>query len=501
MVNMMNIMTKLKDAKNLDSRHEELIAQAKATMYGIETKVQRKVRSPVHEFVRYQVYSLLDAGTVTEVTDNLRRIDWKQDSEYVRKKILGAVRKGKESQLAPLARLVLELQRYDKQFGIDVVDEVVEELFCGMDHPEVSHYHRRLSMARFLGSLANVKMPGVDSDMLIDMMRTFMSYSTSGPTSAISEGASSAIHTSASHSVGSDEILEPMFRVRLIVALTTEAKQLYVRRSRSRGNKHRGIELVVKQRRALLHLVLPQLEEFIMRHNRAEDRDRVGSLASHSFSALVDGLYEICKLGTRVTPANHDEAVQNVAAAMKRYGVVPGSGGRADDDVDDEDDDDDGDGDDGDDGDGDDGDDGDDVEANDLEGVSEDSDDDEDDEDESDDEATNRAQGPSEEDLLFERELAMALGAPVTAAASAGARRSLAPPGISRRGTDNADDGRTSRLAFKVVTKRGGREDKSKRVVHIPVSDSLVERVAKKKEAEAEEKAALKRIVLASSDL
>ena len=128
-------------------------------------------------------------------------------------------------------------------------------------------------------------------------------------------------------------------------------------------------------------------------------------------------------------------------------------------------------------------------------------DDDEDDDDESDDGATNRAQGPSEEDLLFERELAMALGAPVTAAASASARRSLAPPGISRRGTDDADDGRTSRLAFKVVTKRGGREDKSKRVVHIPVSDSLVERVAKKKEAEAEEKAALKRIVLASSDL
>ncbi len=453
MVNMMNIILKLKDAKNLESRHEELISQARATMYGVETRVQRKLRSPVHEFVRHQIYALLTPNNVARVASNLRRVDWQQERGYVRKKILGAVRKGKESQLVPLASLVLNLECYDRSFGISVVDEVVEELYYGMDNPEVIHYHRRLSMARFLGALGKLAMPGVDSEMLIDMMRTFLTYNALAEVRARSSGAN------ISQGVEQyGEILEPMFRVRLVVGLATEAKSLYDRRGKKLRDDNKRTLL---QKRALKSRVAPYLEEFVMRCKK----DGALTIASqHSLDALVDSMYQACKIGRRKKFATYEDAAQNVAAAMAHVA----------DEVDDADDLDDGE-----------------INVDDAQlGM------------------MDRLDGPSQEELLFERELAMAMGAQSSSAANAAASMSSGVAKVHYASlrtipgdADDADEqpSSSSKLAFKVVTKRGGRDDKSKRTVQIPVSSSLVQRVAKKKQADAEEKAALKRIVLASN--
>ena len=111
---------------------------------------------------------------------------------------------------------------------------------------------------------------------------------------------------------------------------------------------------------------------------------------------------------------------------------------------------------------------------------------------------------------MFERELAMAMGVQSSGAATAATSMSSRGHKVLNarlRAAPSDDDeldvrkSRSNKLTFKVVTKRGGRDDKSKRTVQIPVSSSLVERVAMKKQAEAEEKAALKRIVLASSNM
>ena len=517
MVNMMNTMLKLKDAKNMETRYEELIVQARATMYGVETRVQRKLRSPVHEFIRYQIYTVLSPDVIAQVAENLRRIDWQSESGYVRKKVLGAVRKGKESQLIPLASLVLELQRFDRQFGADVVDEVVEELYCGMDHPEVSHYHRRLSMARFLGAMAHVRMPGVDNEMLIGMMRTFMSYSTTAPL----PNASSELKNHANGAELYGEILEPVFRVRLVVGLCVEAKSLYVTKSR---RMREGQPLfteqmkVRRQQKAVKTRVLPFLEEFVMRNELLpyeKDGTNVSTLASNSVDALIQGMYQACKFGKRNRFETYEEAVQNLAAAMGRlhhsseHEALTGQAEDVDEDAVDlydiEDDDD----------------------TEDVEDVNDiDDGDDVDDFEDANSEAlvdisnsinqgshddpgtVDRTDGPSQEELMFDRELAVAMGVHGGNVSSSGTSISTGRPKAlaarPARVDNDDDDGQVSRpnkLAFKVMTKRGGRDDKSKRTVHIPVSSSLVEQVAKKKKAEAEEKAALKRMVLASSNL
>ena len=487
MVNMMNIILKLKDAKNLESRHEELISQARASMYGVETRVQRKLRSPVHEFVRHQIYAQLSQTTISQVAGNLRRVHWQNESEYIRKKILCAVRKGKESQLVPLASLVLELQWYDRRFGINVVDEVVEELYYGMENPEVSHYHRRLSMARFLGASAHVGMPGVDNEMLVGMMRTFLTYNAlAGP------NGSSVI---ASHGQGVEqygEILEPMFRVRLVVGLCAEAKSLYWKK----GKKVREEQVqALRQRRAIKARLVPYLEEFIMRYKKYT----ASTIGSHSMDSLVDSMYVTCKLGKRPKFDTYEDAARNLVAAMAHAGDghedLPG---QADDDADDAEDLDDGE-----------------INADDADDVEDTDSDAPVDRSNADSPGPcseegqgmmDRADGPSQEELLFERELAMAMGAQSSSAATAAASISSGGPKVLNarlRDDVDADEDmlRPNKLTFKVVTKRGGRDDKSKRTVQIPVSSSLVERVAKKKQAEAEEKAALKRIVLASSNM
>jgi regulator of nonsense transcripts 2 len=432
MVNMMNIMIKLKNAKNLEGRHVELIGAAHAMMYGLDTKVERKHRSLSHEFIRYQIFSQLDDDTVGDVAKNLRTVEWKKEAGYVQKKILGAVRKGKVNQILPLAKLVLELQYFDFDFGIHVVDEVIEELFCGMDQQEVWHCHRRLCMAKFLGALCHVKEPGVSTYLIMDMMRAFMSYS--------------------NEPMG--EISEPWFRVRLMVAMAVEARHLFQTKKSIMHPSHTSYHKNRSAKIAMCNRILPQLEEFVMRYE--------GSLSGrqHEVEFMIQGMLKELRIKKRRKFDSHEEAVDYVTKLMKKNNIRQ----RYDDKCDEG--------------------------GQDMDEDSENDDDDIalEDEDENAFDNMERTNAPSQEELMFERELALALGVPVNSNAAQGQTACVGP-----------SDPQTHphrKLAFKIMTKRGGRDDKSKNTVHIPVSSSIIERGAKKKQAEADEKAALKRIVL-----
>lgn len=138
MVNMMNIMIRLKNARNLDNRQTELILACQASMYATKTNIIAKTRSPTKEYVRYLINSELNKSNVASVCSILRRIHWKQDSWYVRKKIMSAVRKGRHDQLSNIADLIENMGRYYPSFVIDIVDEVMEEILCGLEQPVTS---------------------------------------------------------------------------------------------------------------------------------------------------------------------------------------------------------------------------------------------------------------------------------------------------------------------------------------------------------------------------
>jgi hypothetical protein len=107
-----------------------------------------------------------------------------------------------------------------------------------------------------------------------------------------------------------------------------------------------------------------------------------------------------------------------------------------------------------------------------------------------DEESVRRFTGPSQEEESFERELALALGTNQDLASS---NHTMTEPKIK---SAIGDEG-SQKLSFKVMTKKSGKKEKSK-MVQIPVTRGVAQRLKENKEAEAAEKAALKRMVLAS---
>jgi regulator of nonsense transcripts 2 len=140
MVNMMNIMIKLNTAKNLDNRQSELILASQASMYAMDTTIQRKSRSPVEEYIRSLIYIELNQENVASVCSKLRRITWKKDSPYLAKKVMSAARKGRHDQQSVLALVLENLGRFYPSFPVDIIDQVMEEIMCGMEQPLTSTY-------------------------------------------------------------------------------------------------------------------------------------------------------------------------------------------------------------------------------------------------------------------------------------------------------------------------------------------------------------------------
>lgn len=116
---------------------------------------------------------------------------------------------------------------------------------------------------------------------------------------------------------------------------------------------------------------------------------------------------------------------------------------------------------------------------------------------------------PAEVDEDFEREFAALLldhqGQRPSAGAGANPAAAGAAPGGGRPGEPPAEGARSGgqgaapAVAFKVVMRRGGREDRS-RELQIPLSAGMAAHLRQKEEREAAEKAELKRLVLQAND-
>ena len=149
MVNMMNIMIKLQAAKNLESRQSELILAAQSTMYGSNRSIKRKQRTSIQEYIRYLIYSQLTKHSVSFVCGKLRKLNWPFHEPYVKKIILAASRKGKESQMVPLSNVVEHLSQLYPSFGVGIVDDIMEEITHGLEVHDPSTF---FSYSRFFRS-------------------------------------------------------------------------------------------------------------------------------------------------------------------------------------------------------------------------------------------------------------------------------------------------------------------------------------------------------------
>ncbi|PWZ27574.1 Regulator of nonsense transcripts UPF2 [Zea mays] len=199
MANMLEILMRLKNVKNLDSLHSTLVENAYYLCKPPERSARiSKVRPPLHQYIRKLLFSDLDKSSVEHVLRQLRKLPWAECQQYLLKCFL-KVHKGKYSQVHLIALLTASLSRYHDDFAVSVVDEVLEEIRVGLELNDYGMQQRRLAHMRFLGELYSYK--HIDSSVVFDTLYLIIVFG---------------------HGTPEQDVLDPpedCFRIRLIITL------------------------------------------------------------------------------------------------------------------------------------------------------------------------------------------------------------------------------------------------------------------------------------------
>ncbi|KAM7277030.1 hypothetical protein ACFE04_018896 [Oxalis oulophora] len=213
MGNMLEILMRLKNVKNLDPRQSTLVENAYYLCKPPERSARvSKVRPPLHQYIRKLLFSDLDKSSIEHVLRQLRKLPWKECEAYLVKCFL-KVHKGKYGQIHLLASLTAGLSRYHDEFAVAVVDEaygvqfiswilfpelftfdclflnpptspfkkasadecsVLEEIRFGLEMNDYSMQQRRIAHMRFLGELYNYN--HVDSSVIFETLYLVLAF-------------------------------------------------------------------------------------------------------------------------------------------------------------------------------------------------------------------------------------------------------------------------------------------------------------------------------------
>lgn len=249
MANMLEILMRLKNVKNLDPRHSTLVENAYYLCKPPERSARvSKVRPPLHQYVRKLLFSDLDKTTIEHVLRQLRKLPWSECEPYLLKCFM-KVHKGKYGQIHLLASLTAGLSRYHDEFAVAVVDEVLEEIRLGLELNDYGMQQRRIAHMRFLGELYNYE--HVDSSVIFETLYLILAFG---------------------HGTPEQDALDPpedCFRIRMICTLLDTCGHYF-----DRGSSKRKLDrfLVHFQRYILSKGALPLDIEFDLQDLFAELR-------------------------------------------------------------------------------------------------------------------------------------------------------------------------------------------------------------------------------------
>ncbi|XP_071816904.1 regulator of nonsense transcripts 2-like isoform X3 [Apostichopus japonicus] len=171
---LLDMMMRKKSRMPLDDRHNTMIENAFYYCNPPEVqKAERKVRPPMHEYIRKLLFKDLSKNMVEKVLKQMRKLDWTdQKVKLYAMKCLSSVWNIKFGNIHCMANLVAGLVSYYDNVGIYVVDGVLEDIRAGMEinHPKFNQ--RRVSMVKFLGELYNYKM--VESTVIFRVLYSFI---------------------------------------------------------------------------------------------------------------------------------------------------------------------------------------------------------------------------------------------------------------------------------------------------------------------------------------
>ncbi|KAL0464063.1 UNVERIFIED_CONTAM: Regulator of nonsense transcripts UPF2 [Sesamum latifolium] len=276
MSNMLEILMRLKNVKNLDPRQSTLVENAYYLCKPPERSARvSKVRPPLHQYIRKLLFSDLDKSSIEHVLRQLRKLPWNECQPYLLKCFL-KVHKGKYGQIHLIASLTAGLSRYHDDFAVAVVDEVLEEIRLGLELNEYGMQQQRIAYMRFLGELYNYEL--VDSSVIFDTLYLILAFG---------------------HGTTEQDILDPpedCFRIRMVVTLLETCGHYF-----DRGSSKRKLDrfLIHFQRYILSKGALPLDIEFDLQDLFVELRPNM--IRYSSFEEVNAALVELEELERRVS--------------------------------------------------------------------------------------------------------------------------------------------------------------------------------------------------------
>jgi len=170
-------MMRLRAAKNLDARLETMLENAYYVCRPAQQsqRAQKKVRPPLHEYIRYLLFSRLTKATLNEVAQQLRKIPWAECEPYLIKCLL-KVQKGKYNQVYLSATLASSLRRFHDSLAVHLADDLLSELRQLLHAAEPTKQQRLLSLVKLLGELHNDLV--VDAHVIFDTLYMLLSAGT-----------------------------------------------------------------------------------------------------------------------------------------------------------------------------------------------------------------------------------------------------------------------------------------------------------------------------------
>ncbi|KAJ7557891.1 hypothetical protein O6H91_04G014000 [Diphasiastrum complanatum] len=218
MGNMLEIIMRLKNVKNLDARHSTLVENVYYQCKPPERSAKiSKVRAPLQQYIRKLLFSDLDKSSIEHVLRQLRKLPWNDCESYLLKCFM-KVHKGKYSQVHLIASLTAGLSRYHDTFAVAVVDEVLEQIRLGLELNEYGMQQQRIAFMRFLGELYNYRL--IDSCVVFETLYLIIFYGHGSP---------------------EQDILDPpedCFRLRMVITLLETCGHFFDRGSSKRRLDH-----------------------------------------------------------------------------------------------------------------------------------------------------------------------------------------------------------------------------------------------------------------------
>ncbi|WVQ81313.1 hypothetical protein IAT38_003436 [Cryptococcus sp. DSM 104549] len=152
---MVELMRRKQATSHLDQRHQVMLGNA-FYMCNPPERVAREVvqLTPMQSFIRHLLDEVLMKRTFDKVLKSLRKLHWEDPETY--DYIVASftnIWEVKFGSIPYLAALVYDLQRYHPEFGIIVVDQVMENIRIGLEENIFKFNQRRIATMKYLGEL------------------------------------------------------------------------------------------------------------------------------------------------------------------------------------------------------------------------------------------------------------------------------------------------------------------------------------------------------------